>query len=80
MFCFSRANHASTNLKKVFELKTRQVYFIYPFPGGVERILPAPLVFISGYANTENVFYCLDEAHLLTISFQRQNTEILLKQ
>ena len=40
MLCFSRANHASTNLKKVFELKTRQVmdiihgqvYFIYPFP------------------------------------------------
>ena len=40
MFCFSRANHASTNLKKVFELKTRQVtniihgqvYFIYSFP------------------------------------------------
>ena len=22
-------------------------------------ILPTPLVFISGYANTENVFYCL---------------------
>ena len=24
------------------------------------RILPTPLVFISGYANTENVFYCLN--------------------
>ena len=31
MFRFSRANHASTNLKKVFKFKTRQVYFIYPF-------------------------------------------------
>ena len=27
---------------------------------GVGRILPAPLVFISGYANTENFFYCLN--------------------
>jgi len=25
----------------------------------MSRILPTPLVFISGYANTENVFYCL---------------------
>ena len=32
MFCFSRANHASTNLKKILSWKTRQVYFIYPFP------------------------------------------------
>ena len=31
MFCFSRANHASTNLKK-FLVETRQGYFIYPFP------------------------------------------------
>ena len=31
MSCFSRANHASTNLKKVLRFKTRQVYFIYPF-------------------------------------------------
>ena len=30
MRCFSRANHTSTNLKKVVEFKTRQVYFIYP--------------------------------------------------
>ena len=30
MFCFSRANHASTNLKKVLSW-TRQVYFTYPF-------------------------------------------------
>ena len=28
---------------------------------GVGRILPTPLVFISGYANTVNVFYCLNE-------------------
>ena len=28
MFCFSRANHASANLKKVLSWKTRQVYFI----------------------------------------------------
>ena len=26
MFCFSRANHVSMNLKKVFKFKTRQVY------------------------------------------------------
>ena len=32
MFCFPRANHASTNLKKVLSWKTRRVYFIYPFP------------------------------------------------
>ena len=25
----------------------------------LESVLPAPLVFLSGYANTENVFYCL---------------------
>ena len=31
MFCFSRANHASKNLKKFSEFKTPQVYFIYPF-------------------------------------------------
>ena len=31
MFCFSCANHASMNLKKVFMFKTQQVYFIYPF-------------------------------------------------
>ena len=30
MFCFSRANHASTNLKKVLSWKTLQVYFISP--------------------------------------------------
>ena len=30
--CFSRANHASTNLKKVLSCKPRQVYFIHPFP------------------------------------------------
>ena len=32
LFGFSRANQASTNLKKVLSLKTRQAYFIYPFP------------------------------------------------
>ena len=26
----------------------------------MSRILPTVLVFISGYANTENVFYCLN--------------------
>ena len=30
IFCFSRANHASTNLKKVLSWKTLQVYFISP--------------------------------------------------
>jgi len=71
MFCFSRANHASTNLKKFLN-------FIYPIPSGVERIFPNPLAFISGYANTANAFYCLNEADLLTISFQRQTTEYYL--
>ena len=32
MFCFSRANHARSNLKKVLSWKPRQVYFIHPFP------------------------------------------------
>ena len=32
MFCFSHANHTSTNLKKILSWKTQQVYFIYPFP------------------------------------------------
>ena len=33
MFCFTRANHAGTNLKKVLIWKIRrQVYSIYPFP------------------------------------------------
>ena len=33
MFCFSRANHASMNLKKVLSRKTLQVCYIqYPFP------------------------------------------------
>ena len=33
----------------------------FPYLGRkLSRILPAPLVFISGYANTENVLYCLN--------------------
>ena len=33
VFRSSRANHAVMNLKKIFEMKTRQAYFIYPaFP------------------------------------------------
>ena len=31
----------------------------------LSRILQTPLVFISGYANTENVFYCLNITPLL---------------
>ena len=31
LFGFSRADDASTKFEKVFEFKTRQVYFIYPF-------------------------------------------------
>ena len=31
LFGFSRANHASTNLKKSSSSKTQKVYFIYPF-------------------------------------------------
>ena len=69
MFCFSRTNHASTNLKKVLSWKTRvierefsTVMQTLDFLSGLHdlsRILPTPLVFISGYAHTENVFYCL---------------------
>ena len=32
----------------------------------LSRIIPTPLAFISGYANTENVFYCLS----LTLSLR----------
>ena len=32
MFCFSHANHANMNLKKVLSWKPRQVYFIHQFP------------------------------------------------
>ena len=35
----------------------------------LSRILPTPLVFISGYANTENVFYCLNIARLADLLF-----------
>ena len=31
----------------------------------LSQILQTPLVFISGYANTENVFYCLNITPLL---------------
>ena len=37
----------------------------------LSRILPTPLVFISGYANTENVFYCLSITHVLQASWQK---------
>ena len=37
MFCFSRANHASTKFEKVFKFKTRQVYFICPFLRPLKR-------------------------------------------
>ena len=33
----------------------------------LSRILPTPLVFIPGYANTENVFYCLIISRLLKL-------------
>ena len=32
VFCFLHGNYASTNLKKALSWKTRQVYFICPFP------------------------------------------------
>ena len=32
----------------------------------LSRILPTPLVFISGYTNPENVFYCLTTNHAIT--------------
>ena len=38
MFCFSRDNHASTNLNHVFELKIRQVYFTCPFLCRLKRV------------------------------------------
>ena len=30
----------------------------------LSQILITPLMFISGYANTENVFYCLNASHV----------------
>ena len=36
----------------------------------LSRILPTPLVFISGYANTENVFYCLN-----IVTFRPKNSK-----
>ena len=36
----------------------------------LSRILPTPLVFISGYANTENVFYCLKYNYYILIYLQ----------
>ena len=36
MFCFSPANHASMNLKKVLSWKPQQVYFVHPFPRGLK--------------------------------------------
>ena len=71
MFCFSRANH--TLVQIWFELKTRQVYFIYSFPRELCKLstssrvcitdansVPTLLVFISGYANAENVITWLE--------------------
>ena len=49
MFCFSRANLKSTNLKeKVFELKNRQVYFI---------LIPIPLL-AETWTIFTNMLYC----------------------
>ena len=73
MFCFSRANHASTNLIWV-ENSTRS-YFIYPFPRQlckpetksrvcIWREFSQPFSclyrFISGYATTGNVITWLE--------------------
>ena len=35
----------------------------------MSRILPTPLVFISGYVNTENVFYCLSRTEARSLKF-----------
>ena len=40
----------------------------------MSRILPTPLVFISGYANTENVFYCLN-VEIKTRTCETHSTE-----
>ena len=53
-------------------LKAIEHFFpVFAYPDintrGVGRILPTPLVFISGYANTENVFYCLNDKTYVTI-------------
>ena len=47
-------------LSKLIYIKAIESFFPVLNTRGVGRILPAPLVFISGYANTENVFYCLN--------------------
>mgnify|MGYP006964518439 FL=1 len=40
------------------DINTRQVGRILDSYAKLSRILPSPLVFISGYANRENVFNC----------------------
>ena len=42
----------------------------------LSRILPTPLVFISGYANTENVFYCLNSPFSLSRGREAQTEGI----
>ena len=47
-------------------INTRGVGRILDSYANPRRILPTPLVFISGYANMKNVFYCLN-VHALRI-------------
>ena len=72
LFGFSRANHASTNLKKSSSSKLKKLTLFTHYSRRWEnsRQLCKPetksrvcitVVFISGYANTENVFYCLTD-------------------
>ena len=43
----------------------------------MSRILPNPLVFLSGYANTENVFYCLSGTLIRVTANQKEGCPIL---
>ena len=63
MFCFPCANHASTNLKKILSWKTRQVYFIYPFPRRMKL--------------EKSLETCWVHLFLLELTFQATNTRIL---
>ena len=53
------------------DMNTRGVGRILNCYANPRRILQTPLVFISGYANKENVFYCLngEQCYIFIVSF-----------
>ena len=73
---------------KLFYKSNRKRFPVFAYPDintrGIGRILPTPLVFISAYANTENVFYCLTTNHAITytnhynVKLQKSMLKILI--